>query len=316
MGASSIVRYTGDDFWKNYMERWFGAQLIDKWEEYTTEDWIPSNGRRMHLEVFDTGISDATAVVFAHGMAGYARVLLPFTVPLRERGYNVVAPDLQGYGYNEGVKGDFEWNAHVRNLGDAVEYARSRFSGKVVLGGGSMGGPLAYAAAARFGSADALVCWCLPDLCDRKFMEDITTTGRLTYASLPLLKAAARLVGGLRIRTYWMVSYDTLSDSAEMNELVKSDPQAGRYITLKGALSLLLDSKPDVPFEQWESPILVFQPEADLMTPAKYTKGVFQRLGSEEKRYVGLEGAAHFPTRKRYYEVWEREADEFLSGLR
>jgi len=46
---------------------------------------------------------------------------------LFEKGYNFVVPDLQGYGYNEGLKGDFEWNAHVQNLIDTVDYAKKYF---------------------------------------------------------------------------------------------------------------------------------------------------------------------------------------------
>jgi len=61
----------------------------------------------------------------------YAGVLLPFTKPLFERGYNLVVSDMQGYGYNSGLKGDFEWNAHKQNLKDVIRYTNSRFHGKV-----------------------------------------------------------------------------------------------------------------------------------------------------------------------------------------
>jgi alpha-beta hydrolase superfamily lysophospholipase len=142
-----LMKYGNPDYWKNYMERWFGRNLIAKWQEYVTEDWIESNGKKIHLEVYDTRNPEAPTFVFVHGIAGYARVLLPFLIPIRERGYNIVAPDLQGYGYNAGTKGDFEWNIHVQNICDTLRYSRNRFSGKLIAGGASMGGPLAYAAA-------------------------------------------------------------------------------------------------------------------------------------------------------------------------
>jgi len=56
----------------------------------------------------------------------------------------LVVLDLQGYGYNQGLKGGFNWNAHVQNLVDSVEYAKENFAEKIVLGGASMGGLLAY----------------------------------------------------------------------------------------------------------------------------------------------------------------------------
>lgn len=307
--------FEGMDYWKNYMTKWFGEDLIGKWHDWATEVVIESNQREMHLEVYDTGNPEATTIVFSHGIAGYARVLLPFIAPLREKGYNLVIPDLQGYGYNEGVKGDFEWNIHVRNLVDAVRYAKGRFSGKIVLGGASMGGPLAYAAASRSLDIDALVCWCLWDFSDREFMLKETNTKGMTYILTPLFRWMSALFGDMRIKTYRLISYDTLTDSAEMNDMVKNDPQAGTHITLRGAASLLTQSKPIIPHEDFTLPVLVFQPGEDKMVPKYYSKRTFKTIGSKVKRLIELEGAAHFPTQKRYYVRWAEEADVFLKQL-
>lgn len=306
--------FEGRDYWKNYMIRWFGKELIEKWHDLVTEDYIESNKRNIHLEIYDTGNVEATTIIFSHGIAGYARVLLPFIIPLREKGYNLVIPDLQGYGYNEGLKGDFEWKAHVKNLIDSVKYAKRRFKGKIVLGGASMGGPLAYAAACRYYEIDALVCWCLWDFSDKEFMLKETTTKGLTYFLIPFFKIASIFFGRARLKTYKLISYDTLSDSQEINELVKRDPQAGTHITLRGASSLILQSKPDKKHEDFELPVLVFQPGRDEMTPKYYTKKTFDKLGSKIKKYIELEGASHFPTQKEYYLKWAEETDRFLKN--
>ena len=213
-------------------------------------------------------------LVFAHGIAGYARLLLPFLVPLRERGINIVAPDLQGYGYSEGPRGDFCWNDHVRNLGDAVAYARARFSGKVLLGGGSLGVPLGLRCGCplrRRGRARLLVS---VGPTDREYIALETRLGRLTFVAMPLFRLLGEPFGGTFIKTYRIVSYDTLSASPELNALVKRDPQAGTRITLRGAASLAAQSTPDVAFEDWRLPTLVLQPGADRMTPARYARRV------------------------------------------
>jgi pimeloyl-ACP methyl ester carboxylesterase len=311
----TLIKHEACDFWKNYMERWFGQDLIEKWHKYVTEDWIESNGQTIHLEVYDTGTPEAPTIVFTHGIAGYARILLPFLVPLRERSYNIVAPDLQGYGYTAGAKGAFEWNIHVQNICDTLCYARSRFSGKLVVGGASMGGPLAYAAACKFKDVDALACWCLWDFNDREFMLNETNTNRFTYVLLPIAKTLASITGSVKLKTYKLISYDTLSDSQELVGLLKSDPQAGTQITLKGAISLLLQSKPILPYSGFKIPVLVVQPGADEMTPVKYAKAVFNLLGSEKKTYIELVGAAHFPTQRAYYEVWAKEFDIFMKRV-
>ena len=295
------------------MEKWFGKELIQKWETCVTIDKINSNGSEINLEVYDTGKKDAVTIVFSHGIAGYARVLLPFTMPLFELGYNLVVPDLQGYGYNKGTKGDFEWNAHKQNLKDSFSYAKKRFGGKVVLGGASMGGPLAYSAACEVEDVHALVCWCLWDLNDKEFIVKETMTRKFTYSLLPLFRLTSKFFGNIRIKTYGLVSYDTLTDSDEFNEMIKKDPQAGTHITLKGAASLILQSKPIVPHERFTKPVLIVQPEKDEMTPKYYTEKVFERLGSAIKKYVLINKAAHFPIHKRYYQQWVNEVDEFIS---
>lgn len=308
--------HQGDDFWKNYMERWFGEGLIADWEKNVKLDSIASNGRRINLEVYDTGNARAKTIVFAHGIAGYARLLLPLTIPLFKRGHNLVVPDLQGYGYNEGLKGDFEWNAHVQNLMDAVDYAGERFNGKPFLGGASMGGPLAYAAASKITDrVDGLICWCLWDFSDKEFMVKETNTGYFTYPLMPLFWLASKLFGRLRLKTYSLISYDTLTDSKEMNDLVKLDPQAGTHITLRGAASLILQSKPELRHEDFRLPVLIVQPGADRMTPKVYSERVYEKLGSKIKEYVELEGAAHFPTERRYYELWESAVNAFLKRV-
>jgi alpha-beta hydrolase superfamily lysophospholipase len=305
----------GKDYWKNYMERWFGKELIGKWEKYVIVEEIQSNDKKINIEIYDTGNKEATTIIFAHGIAGYARVLLPFTMPLFEKGYNLVIPDMQGYGYNNGLKGDFEWNAHKQNIKDTIQYTRTRFGGKVILGGASMGGPLAYAAACESEEIDALVCWCLWDFSDREFMLNETNTKKLTYLLIPVFKFISKFMGKVRIKTYRLVSYDTLTDSHEFNEIIKDDPQAGTHITLKGAVSLIIQSKPYKSHDDYIKPILVLQPEKDKMTPRHYTEKVFKKLGAANKKYVEIKDAPHFPTEKKYYKQWAEEVDAFIKSI-
>lgn len=307
--------FEGKEYWKNYMEGWFGAELIEKWYQNVVVEKIESNDKIINLEIYDSGNKDATTLIFAHGIAGYARVLLPFTMPLFECGYNLVVPDMQGYGYNDDLKGDFEWNAHKQNLKDAIDYARKRFNGKIVIGGASMGGPLAYSAACEKKDIDGVVCWCLWDFSDREFMLKQTNTKRFTYALIPIFKFLSKYLSKSRIKIYSLISYDTLTDSKEFNDLIKKDPQAGTHITLKGAASLILQSEPLIPHEKFKKPVLVLQPEKDEMTPKYYTEKVFKKLGSKNKKYIEIENSPHFPLAKDYYLRWENEVNTFLKTI-
>ncbi|MBD3214210.1 MAG: hypothetical protein GF311_16490 [Candidatus Lokiarchaeota archaeon] len=51
------------------------------------------------------------------------------------------------------------------------------------------------------------------------------------------------------------------------------------------------------------------------MTPPKYTKKVFNRLGTDKKKYMELEGALHYPVKKKYYEICAEEVENFYHQL-
>ncbi|EHQ89846.1 alpha/beta hydrolase [Desulfosporosinus youngiae] len=131
------IEYHNDEFWKNYMTRWFGADLIDKWYKHVEVTTIDSVKGPISVEIYRAAEPSKPTLVFSHGIAGYSRLLLPFIMPILEKCYNVVSPDLEGFGYNTRRKGDFCWDEHLENLRDTVAYARKLFKGKVFLGGGS-----------------------------------------------------------------------------------------------------------------------------------------------------------------------------------
>lgn len=308
------INFKGKNFWKNYMVNWFGAELIDKWENHAEIRQIDSVNGKINVEIYKNDDPSKPTIVFSHGIAGYARVLLPFIFPLFEKGYNIIAPDLEGYGYNERLKGDFTWDTHLENLRDTVDYAKTLFTGKVYLGGASMGGPLAYATDARYDCADGLICWCLWDFADREFMSKETNTKKFTYPMMPLLKLSSILFGKLRLKTYYFVSYDTLTDSKEFNDLLKKDPQAGTLISLRGACSLITQSKPDLKHELYEKPVLVCQPENDKMTPGYYSKKTFEKIKSDKKKYIGFDGG-HFPIERQTYAKWGESVKQFIDEM-
>lgn len=41
--------YYNKDYWKNYMERWFGNELIEKWEEHVVIKELMSKSRKSSL---------------------------------------------------------------------------------------------------------------------------------------------------------------------------------------------------------------------------------------------------------------------------
>ena len=310
----SISFTDSNHYWKKYMKDFFGEHLIDFWETVVKEEWIVSNNNKIHLEIYNTGDSNAPTLIFSHGIAGYARLLLPFIEPLYKKGYNVVAPDLTGYGYNRGKRGKFEFNQLILDLHNSVLYAKQIFKGKILLGGASMGGPLAYSTASRYGGIDALVCWCLWDLNDKEFIQNETTMKNWTIMVTRLLKKLKKIIGNFRIKSKRIIPYEGLS-TPEIVDLISKDPHSGIKLTINAALSLLTQSIPDIPFENWDIPTLIFHPEKDTMIPTKYSKRIYDIIASKKKNYIEVKDSIHFPVKDEHYNVWAEEFNAFIKNI-
>lgn len=280
------------DYWRNYSP-WFGKSAIDEIERMVTETWINSAGGRIHLDVYARPDSAAVGtVVFSHGIVGYGRLVSPFALRLWKRGFNVICPDLVGYGFNEGRRGDWVWPQFVSNLLDALAHARERFGGPLFLAGASLGGPLAYHAACHAPHLSALACYCLFDYRAARFLREVSTTGPLTPLTRPIIAASARLFPTLQIPAEMVVTYQHVAEDPQFAALLRRDPCAGTRITLR-AVDSMLRAAPAIEYEQFSTPTLVIQPDDDRMIPPKWSRLYFEQLGCE-KAFSPIPNCGHW----------------------
>ena len=274
-------------------EKFFGKNVMEFAQKKLREEWIDSAGGKIHLDVFDNEIA-APTIVFSHGMAGYGRLLIPYAHRLFSHGFNVILPDLKGYGHNKGQRGHWKWNDLVNNLVDTSHYAADRYKGDIFLAGGSMGGVVAYHAVCKGAPVKAVSCYCLFDFQDMELIKESSSYGPFTSLVKSSLMWLSKVAPNFSIPASSVSSYDNLSDNTEFNNLVKKDPLGGNKMTLSAAAemtSVVLT----IPFEEFRTvPILVIQPREDKMTPAKFTKKAYDKLGTQNKKYVELEGRGHW----------------------
>lgn len=276
----------------NY-EKFFGKNVIEFAQNEIQEDWIESADGEIHLDIFTKDI-EAPTIVFSHGMAGYGRLLIPYAYRLFSYGFNVILPDLKGYGHNKGQRGHWKWNNLVDNVVDTSKYAKNNFNGEIYLAGGSMGGVIAYHSVCKGAPVKAVACYCLFDFQDMELIKESSSYGPFT----PLVKSSltwlSRVVPNFSIPASSVSSYDNLSDSSEFNNLVKNDPLGGNKMTLTAAAEMTSVLLP-IAFEYFDLvPILVIQPGADKMTPAKFTRRAYDKLGTKDKKYLELEDRGHW----------------------
>ncbi len=279
-------------YWHRYAP-WFGQALVDEVEQTVEETQLQSAGGTIHVDVHvPPQRQSAGTVVFAHGIAGYGRLLAPLAVGLKAHGFAVLCPDLAGYGFTLDRRGDWTWSQWVQNVLDTLAYARRRFGGPLFLAGASLGGPLAYHAACHAPDLAALACYCLFDYRDDRFLAEVATARRLAPLSRPLLRGAAALMPKLGVPSEWVVSYRAVADDPRFVALLRRDPCAGNRISLR-AVDSVLRAAPPTEYERFATPTLVLQPTEDRMIPPRWSRRSFERL-SCEKRFVAISGAGHW----------------------
>jgi len=274
-------------------KHFFGIDVINFIDKNLSESWINSAKTKIHLDEYIKN-KNAPTIVFSHGIAGFGRLLTPYAYKLYEAGFNVILPDLKGYGFNKGLRGHWSFSDLVENIVDSYYYAKEKYNENVFIAGGSMGGAIAYHTACQLNDLKAVACYCLFDFNDEEFIKASSNYGFFTPLIKKILTISALFIPKLTVPATTISSFNNLSDNDEFNKTVENDPLAGNKISLK-AIKDLLSFKLPIPFLKYnKAPILIIQPEKDRMTPPKFSKKAYKLIKAKEKKFIVLKDRGHW----------------------
>ncbi|MFH1135651.1 MAG: alpha/beta fold hydrolase [Pseudomonadota bacterium] len=269
-----------DEYWKIY----YDEQTLERGNKQREEHGLFSAGVKIHIDVYAQPKPGAPVVVFNHGAAGYCRLFVNLALAFHDRGYTVVLPDQKGQGFSEGRRGDYTISECVRNIVDVCHWARQRYEGPLFLAGGSVGGGLAYYAAAAGAKANAAACL---NLFDFGVGRDGLGISRL--AGLAKFPGAVRIARALAylfqnssrpgLPFGWAGAFEKLMDERDRDFQAKwdADPVPPRRVSPR-SLASALTTPPAVPFEKNRVPILVINQARDRMVDPEVTRRNFARL--------------------------------------
>ncbi|MBF6592610.1 MAG: alpha/beta fold hydrolase, partial [Ktedonobacterales bacterium] len=220
-------------------------------------------------------------------------------------------PDLCGNGYSGGMRGDYPVPLATANLVDAALWARQRFDGPLYLMGISLGGALAYYAAAAGAPVAALSCVDLFLFDDPQTLRQFMPDARMARL-LPALRLLAEPFGWVRIPVEWVRRMDQIVPPEHEAALIpwKLDPLPPRSLTLR-TLASAIASPPAVALEDNTVPALVINQEGDAILPPAVTRANYDRLGGP-KRYLALSGSAHWSLDAAFYDRLANESDAWF----
>lgn len=111
-------------------------------ESYPSELYIEWKGNKIHIDHYPNPESDAK-IILLHGVGGNGRLFSFVGEPLFKQGYEVIAPDLPGYGYSEVDKTKVSYHEWVELTSHLVDVEIAKDERPVFLFGLSAGGMLA-----------------------------------------------------------------------------------------------------------------------------------------------------------------------------
>ncbi|HVC95354.1 MAG TPA: alpha/beta hydrolase [Pirellulales bacterium] len=285
--------YARFDHWRKYQRLLPDRIRLSEGRE-PTEGWWSWRGAEIHLDRFTAPAAPLT-VVMLHGAGGCGRLLAPFGLMLQAHGYEVVLPDLPGYGLSLVPTELFAYDRWVDCATDLVEAETRRTGRPVALFGMSVGGYLAYLTAAQGRKAAGVIATTLADPRLPIVRDQFARHPRLNRAITPLLPLLANLVGDMRLPIKWFSNMKRIANNPEIARLLCDDPVGGGNRVPLRFMRSLLAIRPVIEPEDFDlCPLLLAHPGADSWTTIEASRPFFDRVKGP-KELVMLENCGHLP---------------------
>jgi len=277
------------------------------------EEWLDAGAFRVHLDCWRRPEAPATLVV-VHGGGGNGRLLAPFGAMAASLGYEVVAPDLPGYGLTRVPdKRSLVYEDWRDTLAAVLEAEAGRSRRPLVLFGASMGGMLAYDVAVRTRIPAGLVSTCLLVPTDPEVRRRMVRWPWMSGLAGPMLTALPFLTDPLPVPMRLAGNMLAIANTPELARAIAADPLAGGTWMPGRFLRTFLASEPLVSPESFDvCPVLLAHPADDRWTHVSLSRPFFERL-RVPKRLVLLENAGHFPVEEPGVSQLRQALLEFLA---
>jgi alpha-beta hydrolase superfamily lysophospholipase len=311
--ALARQHYADSEAWRRY-QPFFPAAMRCTPSTTPVEEWWSWRGLDVHLDRSAVPSSPLKVIVL-HGAGAYGRVMAPAAVLASQHGFETVCPDLPGYGLTRVPSEQFVYPLWVDCISDLIDAELARDGRPVVLFGVSLGGLLAYHAAARSRRVVGVVATTLADMREPAVRQGFARTALLGSAGLWLLSQLHGVTDGLPLPMRYMSKMNRISNKPELARLCETDPLGGGNWVPARFLRTLVETAPDIEPEDFEvCPVLLTHPGVDRMTEISLSRRFFDRLACP-KRMVVLEGASHMPTEHPGVDQLERAVLDFVGEI-
>lgn len=261
---------------------------------YPQEIFIEWNGSSIHVDHYVKNEAPAK-IVLLHGVGGNGRLLSFIGVPLYKQGFEVIAPDLPGYGYSEVSIEQITFSHWIEVVSHVIEIEQQKDSRPIIVFGLSAGGLLAYHVCAKNLGVKGLLA---TNLLDQRLQEvrDFSSGNQLvSRLGILIVNLISKVKGNIMLPMKALANMKAIVNHDEVRNLLLSDPtSSGSKVPLHFVSSLLYVNPHIEPEDFKLCPVLLVHPENDMWTPVKISKMFLDKIAAEKELKI-LENAGHFP---------------------
>ena len=280
-----------DDYWYHYVLEANPNEI----KKVIQEDFIVSDGLKIHLDIYDNGVKLDKTVIFIHGTSMYSRFYAEFCFKLFKEGFRIVMPDMRGHGLSEGKRGHFTMSQHTKTVYDVVSYVLERFGDKIAVMGSSLGGITSLYSISNDPRIKAAVCHNAA-IFNEKAHKRIAKTRGIKRLATPLVHSMAKIAPKFSINVFNYLPPESLTSSdvgfKMIDDIVKDDLVSMKY-TLTSLKAQLTEPMPN-PIETIKNPVMIINGSEDGLFSVDYMEEIYNRLTCDKKRLEIISGATHF----------------------
>ncbi|TFF90308.1 MAG: hypothetical protein EU548_03655, partial [Promethearchaeota archaeon] len=111
-----------NDYWFQYVVE----EDPEKIKKFVQEEYLDSEGYRIHLDIYEKEKALTENVIFIHGTSVYSRFYPDILYQLSQGGYRIIAPDLPGHGRSSGERGHFTMNLITKVIYEVNTFCREK----------------------------------------------------------------------------------------------------------------------------------------------------------------------------------------------
>ena len=307
--------------------RWYGEMPM--WKDYVTyfpvgygisagsepkEEYRVWNDNQVHLDVYENE-NAPVKVILLHGVGGNGRVVSFIGAPLYLMGYEVIAPDLPGYGLTEMQQRSWDYRSWIDLVHDLVEREVQRDDRPIVLFGLSAGGMLAYQEASGTDAVRGVAATCFLDLREPDVLTSSAISPRLARIGVPIIRRLAAIVPMFPLPMKAVANMRALANNDQLlNLLIHDRTSAGARVPIGLVASMSSVSPPVEPEDFFDKPVLLVHPGEDRWVDVRLSRIFFDRLACD-KELVILEGAGHLPNERKGLDQMRNALRTFLDKV-